>query len=742
MRTLTLALACAFGLSMTAVPAAADLLWQQQGDGWAVYYPTQLYPGRYDAEIADDFDVVGSIDRVLAAGYPAGAGGDFRGLRVRFYAFGGDGNPGALQAEYFLAPGDPKLVYDPASVSWFEATLDPPFSANGRHFVVFQPEIDYLWAVSSANRNSPRGSAIRFRDSRAGGGWGPFVDIFGVQNADFAFSLYGTQSGTPLIASLSASVRERSGRLVILGSQFGGTRGTGQVLVDGVPAWVSTWTENRIVAYVSEEARLGPVGVVVATDAGSSPPAPLEVTARAATGRVRWQFEMDASYSLTRPALGADGTLYMVDVGANLYAISPDGALLWLLKNAGNKGVDVGVDGTIYTAGEDRLLAVRPGGSLRWTHDFEPRSFITLGPNVGPDGNVYAVCTEGEGIVSYTPEGVRRWATPERYDRPIVDYQELTFGPQPGGGGGYQMYFHANNHFSRVPLESGERLEMGVGGGNQPVVGPDGTVYEAARGGATAYEPDGTVKWRFSEPISNAASMPAVGTDGRVHFVANLSTLDVLSPSDGSLVWRYRDETIMFSPGVAPDGSTVVLGGRDNYGLPGQFRGFSDAGRLLFQIDTDAGNGIDAVPEGRPRFSDDSRTAYVSAFLNNPDPADPFAILYAIDATLPSDGIAHRLDSDPVVRGTQVAFRVSGLSPGESVTLYGSRRGTGPGPCVGGGLCLDILPAARIVGTATADASGVAIVRRRIPAGVPRIAVHLQAVGSAAKSSVLSSTLR
>ena len=79
-----------------------------------------------------------------------------------------------------------------------------------------------------------------------------------------------------------------------------------------------------------------------------------------------------------------------------------------------------------------------------------PRAFICLGVSVGPDGNIYSVGTEGMGVFSLTPAGTLRWTNPEPYDRPIVDYGEIVFGPN---GSNQQLYFYANNHVRAVRLD-------------------------------------------------------------------------------------------------------------------------------------------------------------------------------------------------------------------------------------------------------------------------------------------------
>ena len=42
---------------------------------------------------------------------------------------------------------------------------------------------------------------------------------------------------------------------------------------------------------------------------------------------VNWRFRMDGPYSSVRPAIGPDGTVYVVDVFDHLYALTSDGGL-------------------------------------------------------------------------------------------------------------------------------------------------------------------------------------------------------------------------------------------------------------------------------------------------------------------------------------------------------------------------------------------------------------------------------
>ena len=254
-----------------------------------------------------------------------------------------------------------------------------------------------------------------------------------LRNLWIVLALAATCGAQTAITSLSSTTAPRSGRLLIGGTGFGAGQGAGHVDIGGVAAPVTRWSDTLIAAYVPEDAPVGTVNVQVGISGGTaSNLVPLTVTLRPpADGRVRWRFQADAEYIQSRPAVGADGTVYTIDVNGNLYALAPDGALKWIFNATGTGfgNVSVGADGSVYTGSTSAIFALAPDGSLKWKFDQVPAAMILLGPDVGPDGNIYAVATQGLGVFSLTPEGRLRWSSPENYDRPIVTLQEIVFGP-------------------------------------------------------------------------------------------------------------------------------------------------------------------------------------------------------------------------------------------------------------------------------------------------------------------------
>ena len=91
------------------------------------------------------------------------------------------------------------------------------------------------------------------------------------------------------------------------------------------------------------------------------------------------------------PALGADGTLYVVDSGPGLSALAPDGSTRWRLSSEGRRatsGPIVGPDGAIYYTRVDRVQAVNSDGSERWLSPGIEGSTVEAPPRLSPDGNL------------------------------------------------------------------------------------------------------------------------------------------------------------------------------------------------------------------------------------------------------------------------------------------------------------------------------------------------------------------
>jgi hypothetical protein len=448
--------------------------------------------------------------------------------------------------------------------------------------------------------------------------------------------------GAPHIDDLSHTTLTRSGRLFILGTDFGSAQGTSIVFIDGLEAIVTTWTDTEIHAYVPEASSTGPVPVEVATPVGASNAATLNVTLRQEDGRIRWRFQMDSPVSGYFTAVAPDGTIYASD-NLRLYAFSPDGGLLWVHEGAGGRRpISLMADGTIITGG-NLIKAINPDGTLRWQFT-APATNQTLlaGPSIGPNGNIFAVQDsdlEGSGLGTFSldPDGNLLW-TGVQFVSFSGSNSEIVFGTDRffagisiTAGGGPSLY--------AFDMDNGDLLwdqgEMGISGGGLPVLDPQGRImYVWGQIGMQAIQPDGSVDWITEHPTGSLVLSPAVSSDGITYSGDWLGIeLWALDP-DGNTIWStpsVSGETLS-EVAIAPDNSVLFTAGGASFGEPGWVRGYDPVdGSFLWNVDIPfeegAMQGVNTITQ---TFSADSRTVYFTTRFGG-DAVDGYVYAVNID---------------------------------------------------------------------------------------------------------------
>ncbi len=195
----TLMVVTAVLAGLQAPARAEELLYANPGNSNWTTIPSAVWSNPpANEEAADDFDVVGTIERVIIGGDNACLvvclPPPVVGVTMRFYEWTASG-PGAVQYEAFIDGGDPNVLYDAGGPDLLDVTLPTPFEATGQHFISAQLifEDGFYWSVWVSNYNNPTGSHLWYRDNLDGGLWQPYIDV--LQNpviSDMVFSLYGT----------------------------------------------------------------------------------------------------------------------------------------------------------------------------------------------------------------------------------------------------------------------------------------------------------------------------------------------------------------------------------------------------------------------------------------------------------------------------------------------------------------------------------------------------------------------
>lgn len=169
-------------------------------------------------------------------------------------------------------------------------------------------------------------------------------------------------------------------------------------------------------------------------------------------GTLRWRYKT-GDYVMGSASIAADGTVYIASWDDYLYALNPvNGSLVWRSRiGTGSKvNPSIGPDGTIYIGGKD-LYAIRPNGTLLWTFVLDSNSVVTWSsPAISADGIIYFGTYIGDGqggdIIAVNPNGTERWR--QRIANYWVDSSPsigsdgtVYIGCAYDGGGGYLYAF-------------------------------------------------------------------------------------------------------------------------------------------------------------------------------------------------------------------------------------------------------------------------------------------------------------
>jgi hypothetical protein len=376
-----------------------------------------------------------------------------------------------------------------------------------------------------------------------------------------------------------------------------------------------------------------------------------------AEARLLWRVQMPGPFSMVRPAVGPDGTIYAVDVGDNLVAVAPDGTVRWTASQAGGVGVDVGPDGTIYAGNEDWVKAYKPKGKLKWTFTQTPRAHVFHDVAVGPDGHIYGLASSGMGVFSLedTAGGpVLRWTNPEPFVRLYTDYTELAFGP---GSGGDQLYFHVNDHTRSIRLSDGAEVFELFGQNQSPIVSPfDGTWHV----GYAAYNSSGSNIWTFDFGTFATAREPALGQSGTHYAISQGAILYAISAGGGGQYSTVIDEFVG-RPDVDPAESMLLLPTSSTVSHPSGLRAVRTSnGSPLWRMEIPAGaDGRDQHVDSLVAFSADGTIAYLMSSSAGGNPSSTYLNAVAIDPTIPSGSTKLRSTNvamDSKVKGQSIDF--------------------------------------------------------------------------------------
>ncbi len=265
------------------------------------------------------------------------------------------------------------------------------------------------------------------------------------------------------------------------------------------------------------------------------------------------------SGSLSSPALGHDGVIYVGTSEGYLIALNPAGLVRWRFKTgveiASSPAIAIG--GTVYVGCRDRnLYAVGGSGHKRWA--FKTGGWVDASAAIAEDGTIYFGSWD-KNFYALTPEGVKKW-------------QFATGGPVVSSaaiGGDGVIYFGSHDRkFYALNPEGGKRWEYATQGAilSSPAIAKDGALYfTSVDGKFHAVNADGTRRWVLATGGITQAS-PVIGLDGTIYVGVNDHHCAI--SAEGKLKWqRSLDprghvpfDWIGSTPAVLADGSALTSG--------------------------------------------------------------------------------------------------------------------------------------------------------------------------------------
>ena len=254
------------------------------------------------------------------------------------------------------------------------------------------------------------------------------------------------------------------------------------------------------------------------------------------------------------PAVGADGRIYSRDSAGSLFALTPDGQVVWSYPADMPQfsAVAVATYGTIYVPSDsDKLLALDLGGGLLWSFGTGATGAGNLGsPIVGPSGDVYLGSSD-HCLYALSRNGSLIWSFDSRcpiLGSPSIGAQgRLFFGNTCGflfslaSDGSFVWFKDLAESISSSPIVDSQ--------GNVAVVTDEGTVY--------SFDPDGDLRWSYAVGQSTSGS-PALGPQDTIYVPVPGTELLALS-SAGDLLWTFpADVADHTTPAVSGNGLIYI----------------------------------------------------------------------------------------------------------------------------------------------------------------------------------------
>ncbi|RJO66836.1 MAG: hypothetical protein C4523_11205 [Myxococcales bacterium] len=271
------------------------------------------------------------------------------------------------------------------------------------------------------------------------------------------------------------------------------------------------------------------------------------------TNQFAWTYNANA-LSVSSPAVGVDGTVYVGSNVSRAYAVNPNGQKKWEFDATGDilSSPAIAADHSIVVGSLDRkVYAIRAIGSRKWS--YTTGGEIRTSPAIGPDGAVYVAAADSK-LYAINEDGAFRWE---------AEFEGLGTSPAIGADGTVYLGSSAGSLYA-FDATGGEKWTFPVGSPieSAPTVAPDGTIYFGSDDkNLYAINPDGTKKWDYATRAAIKSSA-AIGSDGTIYIGSNDKNLHAVRPS-GERKWTFTVGGEIVSQPAIDRGGTIYFGAKD-----------------------------------------------------------------------------------------------------------------------------------------------------------------------------------
>jgi len=157
-------------------------------------------------------------------------------------------------------------------------------------------------------------------------------------------------------------------------------------------------------------------------------------------------------------------------------------------------------------------------------------------------GNIYHLSTTNEsyGVINkFRPDGSIIWSIDTFYSNALCGFalsnDETKFYCQD-----YEFLYCIDS--------SGKKLwrMFDAKSATIPIIGRDGTIYDATQEKLTAITPEGNIKWRLASSEGSAVGWPAIDKEDNIYFYSYQNYTDckiTKATKDGNILWEYGNFT-------------------------------------------------------------------------------------------------------------------------------------------------------------------------------------------------------